>query len=128
MWADGIQQYISNLLKNEHELTKIVFNTDHSLLVHNVKYQLENFSQRPQSKFFEKGINKWDKDHEYGNVFLKEHFDNLVIRITTIKNNQRRAPGYKKADDVADIKEINPDKDAQTIFENGFFAGVDAPP
>ena len=84
VWADDIRLYISNLLNNEHKLTKIGFNTNYSLLVHRLKYQLESFNQTPQGKFFEKVINEWDKDHEYGAVFLKEHFDDLAICITSV--------------------------------------------
>ena len=52
VWADGIHQYISNLLKNVHELINIGFNTDYSLLMHRVKFQLESFTQTPQGKTF----------------------------------------------------------------------------
>ena len=38
VWADGIRPYISNLLNNDHEITKIGFGTDYFLLMHRVKY------------------------------------------------------------------------------------------
>ena len=128
VWSDGIRLYISNLPKNEHELTKIGFSTDYSLLVHRVKYQLESFAQTPQGKTFVKVINEWDKEHKYGTIYLKEHFDDLTIRITNVGDDRRRAPGYNKANDIADGKDITHDKDSQSMFEQGFFSSVDAAP
>ena len=126
MWADGVRLYISNLLKNEHKLTKIGFSTDYSLLVHRIKYHLESFAQTTQGKTFKNVINEWYKDHKYGTSFLKEHFDDLILRITTVNDGRRRAPGYNKTNDIANGKEIT--HDAQSMFKQGFFASVDTAP
>ena len=61
-------------------------------------------------------------------MLLKEQFDDLVIRITTVDDGECRAPGYNKADDIDDGKEINQYKDAQSMFKQVFFKGVDAAP
>ena len=124
MWAESIRQYTSNLLKNEHELNKIGFNTDYSILLKNAKYQLKSFYQTPQGKPFEKVIKYWYKDHKYGAIFLKEIFDNLILRITKVDNGWQQAPEYNIANDIVDGKD--PTKDSKSMFEQVFLAGVDA--
>ena len=77
----------------------MVFTTDFSILVHHLKFHLEQFFQTPQGKSFTKLLVDWDKTYGYGYKYTKKKFDLLITTVTTAGDKRRQAPGYNKSDE-----------------------------
>ena len=103
-WSEGIRSYSAAITKNKYKLTKMEFTTDYSVLVHNLKFHLENFPLNPQGTSFTKLIDEWDKKYGYGYRFTKIHFNQLITNIIISNDKWRQSPGYNKSNDIIYVR------------------------
>ena len=132
-WRKGIHTYSTSITKNEYELTKMGFTTDHAILFHHLKSYLEKFSQIPQGTSSTKLINNWDKRYGYGYKFTKINFNQLITNLTIADNKRRQTLGHNKAEDIiyGRTTEVTPHPmvlSRKEMFEKYFFAGVGSDP
>ena len=90
-----------------------------------LKLHVEEFSQTPQGKIFQKTIRDWDKKHEYGKMFLTEHWTELSDMVVSANDRRRKAPGYNPDDGIVDGAVTGNNNQEQEEFNQGFFAGVE---
>ena len=109
------------------------FTTDYSVLVHRLKFHLDQFSQTPQGTRFTKLIKNWDKTYGYGYEYIEIKFDLLNKMVTTANDKLRQAPGYNKGDDILDGRTTETSLQplglsGQEMSKNRFFTGVNSAP